>query len=69
MFSLASKILIFQDHDSQNTACFGKKSTEFPRFKCYSRKDTPFLLKGKKNYTVPKTLNGRSLNTKDKWHI
>lgn len=32
VFSLALKILMPWDHDSQNTACFGKVSTEFPGF-------------------------------------
>ena len=46
-----------------------KNQQNFLDSKYYSRKDTPFLIKRKKNYTVPKTLNGRSLNTKDKLHI
>lgn len=69
MFSLALKILISQDHDSQNTACFGKDQQNFLDSKYYESKDGSFLLERKnkikkKITSFPKHLMVEVLNTK-----
>lgn len=70
MFSLALKILIPLDHDSQNAACFQKVPTEFPGLSILQQQNSFFSLKRKKkkkikkNPIIPKTLHGEVSNTK-----
>lgn len=68
MLSLALKILIPQDHDSQNTACFEKASVEFPGLSILQQQNSFFSFerkkKTKKNHIIPKILHGDIPSTK-----